>query len=578
MLDKKKLFDELCKIARQRGGCCISNKYVNSSGKLLFKCGYGHEFESCRDYLIAGNWCPFCAGRGKNIQDLQILASKHGGRCLSENYLGMNIKHLWECAEGHQWQAVPRNIKSLGRWCPVCGRAKSDKNRRKYTLKDMQNLANSFGGFCLSSQFESVIKKLTWQCSEEHIWNATPHQLKGGSWCPICAWKTRAEKRKTHTVEEMKTFAINKGGQCLSQLFINVKNSLLWECASGHQWMANADNIINGGKWCPVCAGNQAKTIEDMQNLAKERGGKCLSTTYEGVDKKLLWECQEGHQWETIPSVLIRGGWCSICSSGLGERICREFFEQLLGHSFRKARPSWLRNSNGHQMELDGYSQVLKIAFEHQGTQHYKSIKYFNSCKNQLNTTQENDKQKRSLCKINGIFLIEVPSILEILGVNNIKSFIREELLNNNILLPDEFDNKKVDLKAIYCPNKLGELQVIALERGGKLLSKKYLGIFEKLEWECLKGHQFEAAPNNVKNSGSWCPYCLGRGRTIQDMQAIAVTRGGKCLSKEYVNSITSLSWECQEGHQWDARPNNVLFGTWCPICARKNKKHKRLN
>lgn len=577
MIDKAKLLNELHIIAQQRGGCCLSDEYINSSSKLIFQCKHGHQFESCRDYIKAGNWCPFCAGKGRTIKDLQQLASKYGGRCLSPNFLGMDKKHLWECAEGHRWEAIPQNIKTLGRWCPTCGRTKSDKNRRRYTLEDMQKLASSLGGFCLSSEFESVVKKLTWKCSEGHTWEANPHHIKRGSWCPICACKIRAEKRKKYTIEDMRRFATSKKGKCLSLVFNHVKDSLLWECIEGHQWLANADNILNGGKWCPVCAGNQTKTLEDMQKLALERGGKCLSSTYEGVNKKLLWECQEGHQWETIPSVIIKGGWCPTCSTGLGERICRVFFEQLLGNSFKKARPNWLRTSDGFQMELDGYSPALNLAFEHQGTQHYKMIKYFDSSKAKLQKIQCNDQQKRDLCRDNGVVLIEVPSILEILGIDNVKSFIHEQLLKNGILPPVSFDAQKVDLKEVYSPNKLGELQAIALERGGKLLSPTYLGIFEHLEWECAKGHRFKAAPNNVKNSGSWCPKCLGRGRNIQDMQLVASDRGGKCLSKEYVNSITPLLWECQNGHQWNARPNNVLFGTWCPICAKENRQLKKL-
>jgi Probable Zinc-ribbon domain len=579
MIDKQKFLDDLHEIARQNGGCCLSNEYINSSRKLLFKCKHGHQFESCRDYLKAGNWCPFCAGRGRSVQDLKELANKFGGQCLSEHFLGMDKKHLWKCAKGHQWEAMPSNIiKTSGTWCPICGRKKSDKNRRRHTIEDMYNLASVSGGVCLSTKFESVIKKLTWQCSEGHIWEADPHHVKNGTWCPVCSQKIRAEQHKTHTIEEMQIFATNKGGQCLSIIFANVKDNLLWACAEGHQWMANADNIINGGKWCPVCAGNQLKTIEDMQNIALKRGGKCLSTIYQGANKKLQWECQEGHQWETIPAVIFRGGWCPTCSAGLGERICREFFEQLLGESFKKARPNWLRTSRGHQMELDGYSQVLKIAFEHQGMQHYKSIKHFDSSKSNLFKIQENDRRKRGLCNANGITLIEVPSILEILGIDNVKTFISGELSKNNILVPPEFGNKEIDLNSVYCPNKLSKLQDIALEHGGILISKKYLGIFEHLEWECTEGHRFKAAPNNVKNSGSWCPKCIGRGRNIQDMCSIAVDRGGKCLSKEYVNSITPLLWQCQEGHQWNARPNNVLFGTWCPVCAKKNRWIKRRN
>jgi hypothetical protein len=226
-------------------------------------------------------------------------------------------------------------------------------------------------------------------------------------------------------------------------------------------------------------------------------------------------------------------------------------------------------------MELDGYSHILKIAFEHQGSQHYKSIKYFHSSKTKLQTIQSRDQHKRDLCRANGVILIEVPSILEILGIDQVKLFIARELLKNNITLPPDFENQDIDLNKVWCPNKLEELQIVGMERGGKLISRKYLGIFENLEWECREGHRFKAAPNNVKNSGSWCPKCVGKGKNIEDMQAVAVARGGKCLSEGYVNSITPLLWECEEGHQWKARPNNVVFGTWCPVCANMRKSLK---
>lgn len=576
-MNSSKLLEELHEIAKGHGGCCLSNDYVNSKSKLLFKCKFGHQFESCWDYLKAGNWCPFCIGRGRTIADLQQLANQHGGRCLSPTFLGTKKKHLWECAEGHRWEAIPQNIESLGRWCPTCGRDKSDRNRRKYTVEDMQKLAQSREGACLSTEFKSVVKKLTWQCAKGHTWETTPHKIRLGSWCPICAVISRAEKRKTHTIEAIEVFAVNKGGRCLSQVFVNVKQNLLWECAEGHQWQANTDNVVNGGKWCPVCAGRREKPLEDMQKLAAQRGGKCLSTSYESVNKKLLWECQEGHQWKTIPSVILRGGWCPNCSSGLGERICREFFEQLLGHPFKKSRPQWLRTPNGHQMELDGYCPELKLAFEHQGLQHYQQIKHFDPSGTKLLKVQARDQHKRDLCQANGVILIEVPSILDVLSIVEVKSFILDKLLKNGISLPFGIEQKEVDLQAVYCPNRLRELQAIAVKRGGTLISQQYLGISEPLEWECVKGHRFKTAPNNVKSKDSWCPTCAGKNKkTIQDMQAVAAERGGKCLSEQYINNITSLLWECKEGHQWKARPSNVCFGTWCPECAKKERGLKR--
>lgn len=116
-------------------------------------------------------------------------------------------------------------------------------------------------------------------------------------------------------------------------------------------------------------------SIQELQKVASERGGKCLSDIYLGIDKKHDWICNEGHNWNSTPHNVLRGTWCPICSEyeSLSERICRIFFEKIFKAKFPKTKPKWLRNSKGNLMELDGYNEKLKIAFEYQGRQHYKS-------------------------------------------------------------------------------------------------------------------------------------------------------------------------------------------------------------
>ena len=120
---------------------------------------------------------------------------------------------------------------------------------------------------------------------------------------------------------------------------------------------------------------------------------------------------------------------------------------------------------------------------------------------------------------------------------------------------------------------KIKEMQAIAKTRDGKCLSKKYVNASTKLEWECSKGHRWSSKPSHIKSSGSWCPECGGSKQlTIEEMRTIAKSHGGKCLSNKYVNAFTKLEWECSKGHRWMATPNHIKNrGTWCPQCWKKS-------
>lgn len=56
-------------------------------------------------------------------------------------------------------------------------------------------------------------------------------------------------------------------------------------------------------------------TLDDLQQAASFRGGKCLATAL-GKDEyeKVRWQCAEGHIFESSPYTILRGGhWCPEC-------------------------------------------------------------------------------------------------------------------------------------------------------------------------------------------------------------------------------------------------------------------------
>ena len=106
---------------------------------------------------------------------------------------------------------------------------------------------------------------------------------------------------KKLTIEEMHEIAKSRDGECLSEEYVNCDTKLQWKCRKGHEWLATGDSIRQGS-WCPKCFGKFPLTIEEMHEIAKSRGGECLSKEYINNNTKLIWKCKDGHIWKAKPA------------------------------------------------------------------------------------------------------------------------------------------------------------------------------------------------------------------------------------------------------------------------------------
>ncbi|MCY7409772.1 MAG: hypothetical protein LH473_05825 [Chitinophagales bacterium] len=114
-------------------------------------------------------------------------------------------------------------------------------------------------------------------------------------------------------------------------------------------------------------------------------------------------------------------------------------------------------------------------------------------------------------------------------------------------------------------------MQEIAVLRKGRCLSKEYWDYSTPLTWKCNKGHTWDA-PYSIIIQGSWCRQCLKDNEQelkLIEMQHIAEGKGGKCLSTKYLGSKIKLQWQCANGHIWMAIPNYIKSsGLWCSECS----------
>lgn len=119
--------------------------------------------------------------------------------------------------------------------------------------------------------------------------------------------------KNSSVIKELNKIAESRGGKLISKVYDNSYGKLIWECKEGHRWGAMANNVKKKS-WCPKCSGTEKGTIEEMRKIAQARGGRCLSSKYKNSTKRLLWECEEGHQWKAVPHNVKTKSWCPICA------------------------------------------------------------------------------------------------------------------------------------------------------------------------------------------------------------------------------------------------------------------------
>lgn len=318
-----------------------------------------------------------------------------------------------------------------------------------YDIKSMQKLASIVGnlktgkpGKCLSETYQAMNKTLKWECGEcGKVWEAYPNGIVyQQNWC------TRCSGRETWSYDQMVALGKVRGlektgveGKFLTTVesYENQKfpdrSKYNWKCGKCETEFEASANNVKRGSWCRVCQYDKLskefrEPYENIQKLAKKIG--TIKTGYSGeflADRKYYdsvsmpshhkfqWKCGKCEsEFKMDITHVKRPQWCPTCTEGESERICRGYFERIFNAPFPKARPEWLINPETNiSLELDGYNENLKIAFEFNGPQHYtyypKFHKHFDDFKKQL----EKDYIKQTICNEKGVALISVPHTLD---------------------------------------------------------------------------------------------------------------------------------------------------------------------
>ncbi|MBD3352203.1 MAG: NYN domain-containing protein [Candidatus Lokiarchaeota archaeon] len=147
-------------------GRCLSPKFLGWTKPHQWSCSCGNVFIETPEHIDKGRWCPICTPHQAEVPEKQPkkhascprtsvsrkpgkketkqkpsklrkkdlsgmapdekliqmrqLAEEHGGTCLSDAYINLKTKLLWECSKGHKFYKTPDGVKHKGAWCNKC--------------------------------------------------------------------------------------------------------------------------------------------------------------------------------------------------------------------------------------------------------------------------------------------------------------------------------------------------------------------------------------------------------------------------------------------------------------------------
>lgn len=163
-------------------------------------------------------------------------------------------------------------------------------------------------------------------------------------------------------------------------------------------------------------------------------------------------------------------------------------------------------------MELDGFNESVKIAFEYQGPHHYDPANsYIKNQEYAFSKVKAHDAEKARICRERKVKLILIYKFDPFQDDKQIALTVYEAV---RLVFPKLLYDPSTFRSTAVRKSRLSQFTEEAERRGGALLSEIYKGMNGKLIWRCAKGHIWNAVPGSVITRGTWCAKCKSGRKT----------------------------------------------------------------
>lgn len=507
---------ELKAIAESKGGKLISNEYKDSKNKLEFEDKLGNRFFMDSSHAKKGIWSPYESGSVRDpnyhIAELEKIAIQKGGKLISNKYQNAHSKLEFEDKDKNRFFMAPTDVKS-GKWSPY--ESGNVYNNPEYHLNILKTIAKEKGGKLISNEYKNGSTKMEFEDKNGNRFFMRPNSVKMGQWSPFEIFNLSEERCR----------------QCIEFIF---------ETKFLNTW----DIIKRQGK-----RNLQLDGYNDNLKLAFEYQGE---QHYHYKDVIAKTEKEKKEQFELIQKNDHEKR--QLCEQNNIVLIEIKYFNMKYKNDIDYLTHVIKEIEKYNNLEINQY--LLNI----EDRVHDFKIDY-----NKMPTNQKYLDELKNIAEHKGGKLISTEYInnstnLEFEDRNGNRFLMRPANVKLGRWSP--YEVKKVRDSRYH----LNELKLIAENNGGKLISNKYTNNKTKLEFEDKSGNRFFMDSSSVK-SGSWSPYESGNVRNpefhLNKLRTIAQEKGGKLISDKYINNSTKLEFEDKFGNRFFISPNKVKSGQW---------------
>ncbi len=486
---------------------------------------------------------------------MAAVAATSGLARLTTEWSGAKANYRFRRLNWHEFERLGTAVlyKRATR-CPEC---EGEVQRER-----LMEIVRRRGGELVEGEFTTVVRRYRLRCGKGHEWTTLGQHIVAGHWCRRCATDVNSERLLDQEgLARLQAAARDKGGRCLATKYIGRGEVYELECSYGHRWQTKGGFILDG-HCCPRCAiernaeqQHRSDGLQRLQAAAASRGGVCLNEHYAGGMSRYRFRCAAGHEWQSFAGAIVGGAWCTECRfDEAGEVALERLCAVAKALDWKCLSGAWKGYNKWYEFEC---------AKGHRFARHATALLY------------RGDQARCEVCEEEGIEARWLKAIVTRRGefLNGPFRGLSEryslrcadghewetagELIRRGKWCPDCGRAKSTQSNILA--DGLARLQASAREHRRQCLAEKHTRSCDAYPFECSKGHRWKSTGQMVLY-GHWCPKCaaIGRRLTLDTMQAIAKERGGLCLSTEYRDAHTKLTWQCHGAHVWHSSASNI--------------------